>query len=1117
MSADDDRNLLFGAFACQMNLVSRDQLVAAVDRWSQRKDVPLSQVLVEEHSLLHGDVKLIDQLIERSVAGHKGDVTLCLESVQVGASGQGINELPTLAASAFGDTGGGANASSGNGGAAGHVHANRPPDSSRFEEVAFHAQGGLGEVWKARDAELGREVALKRIKARFSSDEESRIRFAWEAEITGNLEHPGIVPVYGFGRYSDGRPYYAMRFIRGESLKHEIEQLHAPSAKGPAISPQNQAFRRLLKSFIDTCNTIHFAHSAGIIHRDIKPANIMVGRFGETLVVDWGLAKKLNSPDPLETGDLPTLRRRLNNMNESTATQMGTAVGTPAYMSPEQAAGRWDTIGSATDIYSLGATLYHLIAGRTCIETRDLEEFLTRVKKGDFPKPAEVNAAIPKPLSAICVKAMALAPENRYATARDLAEDLECWLSDQEVSAYPESRLEKVSRWVRQNTTKVYAIAGSTLVVVVAAIAIAIASRNAAIASRNAAQEKAKGFTRLQQERAAVDEWVTGASQALNEYAGAQYAREEMLKKAVEHYEAFAAEEVLGNEVVVELARNWRRLGDVQRRRGATAPEKLIEAEASFQKAAELLESLRKDSVAATAEWTQTRIRQALILADGSKDGDGLQLLAETRNALSGKEPDIQESLAHCLLNEGSILLSTRKLKLARERLNDAAALCDQLVAATPQGTSLAGNETFHRRLRLQATAQAIGGHCQALMGELRQGRQNLEVASDTFSELAEKDHTRRFLYLEDLASTRVALGDVLRRQAQYSQAEEQSRQAIAELKKLGEIFSDAPRIRELIAAAHVNYAWFAFDQGNVAEAHAQLIPASLHLAEARPFRKSADEYKLNAMALLDMFGEVLRDSKSSPEQLAEALGAYQEVQDIVATVSPAMSQEAGERSSISLSHKALLLERQGEHETAETLYRNALAGLEKVVDSSHTARHAKALVHTYLGNLLHGTERADKAAAEYKHAISIWTALATEAEPGPEFLNRLAWLLTNCRDQSQRDFQLARSYVNKALRDAPTNPGFLCTSAAVYLRQDLYEKSVGVLEPLQKSPDAAGGYMGHVLALLAINRWKQDQPAAAQELLKEAIEWRNTIRPGNPELRDLVQEAEQLITVKTP
>jgi serine/threonine protein kinase len=169
--------------------------------------------------------------------------------------------------------------------------------ASRYRVLWAHAKGGLGEVYLAEDSELHRRVALKEIQPEHAANAARRQRFVAEAEITGNLEHPGIVPVYGMGTYADGRPFYAMRFIRGEQFTAEIRRFHS----GAVLNFSGLDFRWLLRKFTDVCNTVAYAHSRGVLHRDLKPGNIMIGPFGETLVMDWGVAKLIGRTEAVET------------------------------------------------------------------------------------------------------------------------------------------------------------------------------------------------------------------------------------------------------------------------------------------------------------------------------------------------------------------------------------------------------------------------------------------------------------------------------------------------------------------------------------------------------------------------------------------------------------------------------------------------------------------------------------------------------------------------------------------------------------------------------------------------------------------------------------------------
>ena len=180
------------------------------------------------------------------------------------------------------------------------------PPGQRFRVLRHHAHGGMSEVSVAHDDEIHREVALKELHERYVDDVQNRARFLLEAEVTGSLEHPGIVPVYGRGQYADGRPYYAMRLIKGESLKAAVVRLHRAADESRRRPGEwTLEFRRLLRRLLVVCNAIEYAHSRGVIHRDLKPDNIMLGEYGEALVVDWGLAKRLGRPD-VEPTPTPT-------------------------------------------------------------------------------------------------------------------------------------------------------------------------------------------------------------------------------------------------------------------------------------------------------------------------------------------------------------------------------------------------------------------------------------------------------------------------------------------------------------------------------------------------------------------------------------------------------------------------------------------------------------------------------------------------------------------------------------------------------------------------------------------------------------------------------------------
>jgi serine/threonine-protein kinase len=320
----------------------------------------------------------------------------------------------------------------------------REDTDRRYLPLRFLAEGGLGQVFVARDEEVGREVALKRIKEGKARDDNQIERFRREAEITGRLEHPGIVPVYGLGMDASGRPFYVMRLIRGESLQDALTTFFGTD--GVYGSERDLTLRRLVNRLIAACNAVAYAHSRGVIHRDLKPANIMLGKYGETLVVDWGLAKSVGRdearPDQVEEILTPS-------GGDPFDTAPGSPMGTPGFMSPEQAKGEWGGVGPVTDVFGLGATLYAVLTGEAPFRS------LAEAQAGTCRPPRQLRPDVPPALQAVCLTAMAPCPADRYATVLELARDLERWLGDEPIPVYPEPLKVRSWRWVKRRRTLV--------------------------------------------------------------------------------------------------------------------------------------------------------------------------------------------------------------------------------------------------------------------------------------------------------------------------------------------------------------------------------------------------------------------------------------------------------------------------------------------------------------------------------------------------------------------------------------------------------------------------------------------------------------------------------------
>jgi serine/threonine protein kinase len=307
------------------------------------------------------------------------------------------------------------------------------PDLSgtKYEAVEKIDRGGMGTVYRARDRELERDVALKVLSIP-DPGERAAARVLREARILARLEHPAIVPVHDVGRLPDGRVYYVMKLVRGSRLDVHLRDVR------PALVERLRIFQRI-------CEAVGFAHAQGIVHRDLKPENVMVGPFGEVLVMDWGVAKildePLQAPEQVSTNfgspDPSAKPEPATAATVSPATTHGTVLGTPGYMAPEQARGDADRVDGRADVYSLGAILCFMATGVVPAAASAAETGGSRSGRGHD---------IPRPLRAIFLRALAARPEDRYAAVGDLATDVWRFLARAPVDAYREGVLDRLRR-----------------------------------------------------------------------------------------------------------------------------------------------------------------------------------------------------------------------------------------------------------------------------------------------------------------------------------------------------------------------------------------------------------------------------------------------------------------------------------------------------------------------------------------------------------------------------------------------------------------------------------------------------------------------------------------------
>ncbi len=363
-----------------------------------------------------------------------------------------------------------------------------PVRTGRYFLKKFHAKGGMGEVWLAEDGDIGRPVALKRM---LKGREEHKERFLQEGQVTGQLEHPGVIPVHELGLDENGQPYYVMKFVHGRTLQEVIQAYH----KGEGGEAKEVQRLRLLNIFLNLCQTVAYAHSRGVIHRDIKPDNVMVGAYGETLVLDWGLAKVVGKPED-ETN--PYAHVHLSGSVESMETMAGSVKGTPTYFAPEVAAGRIEEVDQLSDVYLLGGTLYHILTGKPPRHAGKIKELLELARTKPPEPPRTIKPDIPKALEAICLKAIAHEKKNRYVSATALAEDVQRYLAGEPVSAYQENFFERAWRWVKRHKKALGRTAAAVVIGGIALVAFLMVRAAELEAERKLKEEQEQAQRKLE-------------------------------------------------------------------------------------------------------------------------------------------------------------------------------------------------------------------------------------------------------------------------------------------------------------------------------------------------------------------------------------------------------------------------------------------------------------------------------------------------------------------------------------------------------------------------------------------------------------------------------------------
>ncbi|MCS7167535.1 MAG: tetratricopeptide repeat protein [Gemmatales bacterium] len=790
-----------------------------------------------------------------------------------------------------------------------------PPvlQSTRYRLVHCIGRGGMGEVWLAEDLELNRPVAIK-----FARSPSLLWRFEREAQITALLQHPGIVPVFGRGQYGTQR-YYVMQYVEGQRFDEAIEAFHR-LLRQPADFERAEVrlkFVELLQRFVAVCRTIAYAHSRGVIHRDLKPHNIVLGQYGETVVLDWGLAKRL-AEEEMQIGS------HERQEDDESHTLPGTRMGTQAYMAPEQLEGGLAT--EQTDIFLLGATLYHVLVGKPPF-----------AQGRPALRPRLVQPWVPPALEAICLKAMATMPRERYASASALAADLERWLADEPVSVYLEPWTQRWARWARRHRVLVSSLAAASLVagMLLAGFTTVLGVKNRQLEDVN--QELASALSREEAER----------QRAERNFHQAEAARALADQKRRE----------------AEQAQQLAELRQEQAERAAERARQAIELIASK----EVLDQLTRKTHLSPEE---KRILQALVS----------YYEEYARGVATNLEQKQRQARAN--FNLGRLYQALRQHQASEQAYRQAAVLFGALVAEHPQ-------EPLYRQL-LASTHNNLGVLLRHA-GRIREAETCCQQALSLRTQLV-AEYPQVPQYRHELASTHHNLATLWQQAGRFEEAAASYQQSVALSKKLVAEHPLVPEYRQQLAQAHSNLGVLLRELGRVEEAETSYRQALALYQELVAERPGIPEYREGLATTHNNLANLLWQTgrKNEAEASYRQALALREKLTAEHPVVPEYRQQLAQ----TYSNLGILLQKTGRRQEAEDSHRRALALFHELVAEHPTIPQyweRLAAAHINLAELLHHTGRTDEAEASYREVLALREKLAANYPQVPEYRRQLA------------------------------------------------------------------------------------------------------------------------------
>jgi len=688
-------------------------------------------------------------------------------------------------------------------------------------------RGGMGIVYEAHQISLDRRVALKVLPFAAALDPRQLQRFTLEAKAAAQLHHSNIVPVFAVG-VEQGAHYYAMQYIEGQSLACLVEDLKRladsrpstpPSTIDQSTSGQKQTqtiaalsteassnsprfFRTIAQWAVQAAEALEYAHQFGVVHRDIKPANLLIDVRGNLWVTDFGLARFINEIGQTGTGDL---------------------VGTLRYMSPEQAEGKAGVVDQRTDIYGLGVTLYELLTLQPAFSGGDRHALLLRIAWEEVLPLRRLNKSIPVELETIVLKALAKTREERYGTARELADDLRRFLTDKPILARRPSLVERSRKWARRHKTAMRALASVMIVVMVCL----------AVSNFLVGRQRDKALEGWLKARRATDKMYTDVAQKwLGHQPHLQPLQREFLQEALQFYKDFAREYGANPALRLETAVAEHRVADIQQKLGANA-----EAVQAYGQALASLEALAADFPAVPEyrielarcqnDWGNWLREQERLPEAEAAYRQALMLFSE----LALNDPDqaeLWDALAGCSNNLGIVLAASKRPEEAEKTYRHALTIFSELAAEHPE------NPGYRHDL---ASSQNNLANLLREAGRQREAEQYFAEALLLWGALA-KDFPDRPIYRQALASAWHGMGLLLKESTRPQEAEKCFQQSLVLRERLVEDHPSVPAYRFALAASLNQMGSFMAERGRTGvaqEDHRKALKLLVDLATAYP------------------------------------------------------------------------------------------------------------------------------------------------------------------------------------------------------------------------------------------------------------------------------------------